>query len=78
MHSDNTWMKIQKYSENVCNWNTLLSGYNWYKLFLNIDSFGKQQSPSLKVDTVMPENSLHLVLCYDILEKYLLIGINTY
>jgi len=38
LHSDNTWMKIQKYSDNVCNWKKLLSDYNWDKLFLNIDS----------------------------------------
>ena len=38
MHSDNSWMKIQKYSENVSYWKNLLSDYNWDKLFYNIDT----------------------------------------
>jgi len=38
LNSDNTWMKIQKYKENVSWWKTLLSDYNWDKLFQNVDS----------------------------------------
>ena len=38
MHSDNTWMKIQNYSDNISFWVDLLSEYNWEKIFCNIDS----------------------------------------
>ena len=38
MHSDNTWMKIQKYSDNILFWNNMLSEFNWEKLLENIDS----------------------------------------
>ena len=38
LHSDNTWMKIQKYSKNVEWWKNVLSDYHWDELFKNIDS----------------------------------------
>ena len=37
LHSDNTWMKIQKYSKNIKNWENILSDFNW-DVFKNIDS----------------------------------------
>ncbi len=38
LHSDNTWMKLQKYSKNINLWKTILSDFNWNKLFNSIDS----------------------------------------
>ena len=38
LHSDNTWMKIQKYSKNINLWKSILSDFNWDKLFNSIDS----------------------------------------
>ena len=38
LHSDNTWMKVQKYSKNISEWKDILSNYNWDQLFSNIDS----------------------------------------
>ena len=38
LHSDNTWMKIQKYSNNIFYWTNLLSDYNWDIFFKNVDS----------------------------------------
>ena len=37
LHSDNTWMKIQKYSNNVNYWKNILTEYNW-SFLNNIDS----------------------------------------
>tara|TARA_B110000116_G_C16766911_1_gene551315 strand:- start:687 stop:1592 length:906 start_codon:yes stop_codon:yes gene_type:complete len=37
LHSDNTWMKIQKYSGNIEDWKNILSDYNW-DILNNIDS----------------------------------------
>ena len=36
LHSDNTWMKIQKYSDNINHWKNILTDYNW-KFLKNID-----------------------------------------
>lgn len=38
LHSDNTWMKVQKYSNNISSWKDILADYNWDQLFNNIDS----------------------------------------
>ena len=38
LHSDNTWMKIQKYSKNTNWWKGLLADFNWDKLFSEVDS----------------------------------------
>jgi len=38
LHSDNTWMKIQKYSKNINLWKTILCDFYWDKLFHSIDS----------------------------------------
>ena len=37
LHSDNTWMKIQKYPQNVNYWTKVLTQYKWKKLFKNIN-----------------------------------------
>ena len=36
LHSDNTWMKIQKYSDNINHWKNILTDYNW-NFLKNID-----------------------------------------
>ena len=38
LHSDNTWMKVQKYSKNIIFWKKLLSDYDWDILFKQVDS----------------------------------------
>ena len=38
LHSDNTWMKIQKYKSNITFWKDKLSNYNWDSLLMGIDS----------------------------------------
>ena len=38
LHSDNSWMKIQKYQSNVNFWIDKLENYNWDVLFDGIDS----------------------------------------
>ena len=38
LHSDNTWMKIQKYSKNTNWWKDLLADFNWDKLFSEVNS----------------------------------------
>jgi len=38
LHSDNTWMKIQKYSQNVNWWKNLLPDFNWDNLFKEVNS----------------------------------------
>ena len=37
LHSDNSWMKIQKYSNNIRDWANILSEYDW-SFLKNIDS----------------------------------------
>ena len=37
LHSDSSWMKIQKYSKNVQQWIELLDNYNWNHLINNVD-----------------------------------------
>ena len=38
LHSDNTWMKIQKYSKNIIFWKELLGDYEWDSLFSGVDT----------------------------------------
>jgi len=38
LNSDNSWMKIQKYSKNVKSWQNILSDYKWDNLFKEIDN----------------------------------------
>jgi len=38
LHSDNTWMKIQKYSKNVIFWMNILSNYKWKKIFDKVNT----------------------------------------
>ena len=38
LNSDNTWMKIQKYSDNVKSWTNILDEYNWDSLLNGIDT----------------------------------------
>jgi len=38
LHSDNTWMKIQKYSKNIIYWENILSKYKWKKIFSKVDT----------------------------------------
>jgi len=38
LHSDNTWMKKQKYSSNVDLWQNILGDFNWDILFSDVDS----------------------------------------
>tara|TARA_Y100000590_G_scaffold467690_1_gene647482 strand:- start:1774 stop:2679 length:906 start_codon:yes stop_codon:yes gene_type:complete len=38
LHSDNTWMKIQKYNNNIQYWSKILTDYNWDILFKQINS----------------------------------------
>ena len=38
LHSDSTWMKIQKYPSNTNKWMNILTGFQWGKLFNNIES----------------------------------------
>ena len=38
MHSDNTWMKLQKYSENILHWMSIFPDFNWKKMFNHVDS----------------------------------------
>jgi len=42
LHSDNTWMKIQKYSKNIKSWKEILSSYDW-KVLDNINSLEFEQ-----------------------------------
>ena len=37
LHSDSSWMKIQKYSRNVQQWIELLGNYDWNHLIKNVD-----------------------------------------
>jgi len=37
LHSDNSWMKIQKYQSNILYWQNQLIEYNWDSLLSNID-----------------------------------------
>ncbi len=37
LHSDSSWVKFQKYNNNVQNWMKLLTDYNWNNLTYNID-----------------------------------------
>ena len=38
LHADATWLKIQHYPENVAEWCSLMSGYNWDWLFQKVDT----------------------------------------
>ena len=38
LHSDNTWMKIQKYSQNIEKWTKILNNYSWGSLLKNINT----------------------------------------
>ena len=38
LHSDNSWMKIQKYEDNINTWENILSDYSW-RFIEDIDSF---------------------------------------
>ena len=40
LHSDNSWMKIQKYSKNINSWIKILEDYNWEFLFKNVNTLG--------------------------------------
>lgn len=42
LHSDNTWMKNQKYLNNIKNWKEILSDYNW-EFLNNINSLEFEQ-----------------------------------
>lgn len=46
LNSDNTWMKIQKYSDNVKSWTNILDEYNWDSLLKGIDTIDYE----LKID----------------------------
>ena len=37
LHSDDTWLKCQKYNDNVSNWTKILSGFDWKWLLQKID-----------------------------------------
>ena len=37
LHSDDTWLKFQKYNENVNDWTKILSDFNWKWLLQKID-----------------------------------------
>ena len=37
LHSDDTWLKFQKYNDNVNNWTKILSDFNWKWLLQKID-----------------------------------------
>jgi len=37
LHSDDTWLKCQQYTENINNWKNILSDYNWQWLLQKID-----------------------------------------
>lgn len=38
LHSDNSWMKIQKYSKNINNWIDILNDFNWENFKSNINT----------------------------------------
>tara|TARA_Y100000590_G_C15627032_1_gene979754 strand:- start:484 stop:1389 length:906 start_codon:yes stop_codon:yes gene_type:complete len=42
LHSDNTWMKIQKYSKNINSWKEILSSYDW-RILDNVNSLDFEQ-----------------------------------
>ena len=46
LQSDNTWMKIQKYSENVNSWKKNLTEYKWDLLFKGVENINYE----LKID----------------------------
>ena len=38
LNSDDTWLKIQNYTDNVNKWEKILGNYNWKKLFKGVNS----------------------------------------
>ena len=44
LHSDNSWMKIQKYKENISFWTDMLSEYSWGKLINDVDSIDYEKN----------------------------------
>ena len=56
LQSDNSWMKIQKYSENVALWTKRLEGYNWESLFKEVGSIDYE----LKVDQYLYPKLIHI------------------
>ena len=44
LHSDNSWMKIQKYKENISFWTEMLSEYSWGHLINKVDSLDYEKN----------------------------------
>ena len=44
LHSDSSWVKIQRYNKNVNHWIELLEDYNWNTLFSKIDTIDYEKS----------------------------------
>ena len=49
LHSDSSWVKIQRYNKNVNDWINLLSDYNWENLLYNIDSIDYEKAIDQKL-----------------------------
>ena len=49
LHSDSSWVKIQRYNKNVNDWINLLSDYNWGNLLYNIDSIDYEKAIDQKL-----------------------------
>ena len=43
LHADDVWLKYQKYGTNFNDWLELLDGYDWKRLFKNIDTIGYER-----------------------------------
>ena len=43
LHSDAIWLKYQKYGKNFNDWLELLDGYDWNRLFKNIDTISYER-----------------------------------
>jgi len=56
LHSDNTWMKVQRYSNNIKYWTEILSSYPWDRLFKNICSIQHEE----QVDQFLYPRLIHI------------------
>ena len=49
LHSDSSWVKMQRYNKNANDWINLLSDYNWDNLLYNIDSIDYEKAIDQKL-----------------------------
>ena len=56
LHSDNSWMKIQKYKNNIDTWINILTDFNWDNIKKNIDTIDYET----KVDQFLYPKLIHI------------------